>query len=303
MELRQLRYFQKVAELENITLAAKHFMIPQPSMSQTISRLEKELNVKLFDRKNGKLFLNEQGKTFLAHVERVLRELDTGVASVAEDTGKISGSVNIKVMENHRFILTCVPQFIKRYPNVNISVSHGYYEEQDASYDLCVSSNMAYKRMTAQLPLIKEPVVLAVRDDHPLARQTSVSISDLKGQRLISLPPQSSLHAITLELCRSRGFEPQIPIICDDPYFIRKYVFDGMGIALAPSLSWRGRFRENTVLIPVDDPPIFISSYLIWDGTRYASPAVCRFRDYLLEEAARLPGNLAPPTPAIHSAE
>ena len=48
MELLQLRYFQKVAELESITKAATFYMIPQPSMSQTISRLEKELKVKLF---------------------------------------------------------------------------------------------------------------------------------------------------------------------------------------------------------------------------------------------------------------
>ena len=68
MELLQLRYFQKVAEMESITKAAKYYLIPQPSMSQTISRLEKELNVKLFERKNGKLFLNEQGKTFLVYV-------------------------------------------------------------------------------------------------------------------------------------------------------------------------------------------------------------------------------------------
>ena len=292
MELRQLRYFQKVAELENITLAARHFMIPQPSMSQTISRLENELKVKLFDRKNGKLFLNEQGRTFLAHVERVLQELDDGVASVTETGDSISGSVKIKVMENHRFILTCVPQFIKLYPNVNISVSHGYYEDPDIPYDLCVSSNMTYKRMTAQQPLIRERVVLAVHEAHPLAQKQSVGIADLRGERLISLPPQSALHAVTLELCRSKGFEPQIPIICDDPYFIRKYVFDGMGVALAPSLSWRGRFRENTVLLPVEEPPIFISSYLIWDDARYTSPAVRLFRDYLLEEAAKLPGNL-----------
>ena len=205
MELRQLRYFQKVAELENITLAARHFMIPQPSMSQTISRLEKELKVKLFDRKNGKLFLNEQGRTFLAHVERVLQELDDGVASVTETDGSISGSVRIKVMENHRFILTCVPQFIKLYPNVNISVSHGYYEDPDIPYDLCVSSNMTYKRMTAQQPLIREQVVLAVHEAHPLAQKQSISIADLRGQRLISLPPQSALHAITLELCRGAG--------------------------------------------------------------------------------------------------
>lgn len=292
MELRQLRYFQKVAEMENITLAAKHFMIPQPSMSQTISRLEKELGNTLFDRKNGKLFLNEQGKIFLQHVERVLQELDNGVAAVAEKNEKISGPVKIKVMENHRFILTCVPRFIDRYPDVSISVSHGYYEDQDITYDLCVSSKMTYKRMSAQTPLIKERIVLAVHENHPLAGKDSVGIRDLKGERLISLPAQSSLYSITVDLCRTHGFEPLIPIICDDPYFIRKYVFDGMGIALAPELSWKGRFRENTVLIPVEDPPISVSSYLIWDNTRYLSPAVCKFREYLLSEAQMLPGNL-----------
>jgi len=59
MELLQLRYFLTVARTLNISRAAQYHMIPQPSMSQTITRLEKELNVKLFDRRNGKLFLND----------------------------------------------------------------------------------------------------------------------------------------------------------------------------------------------------------------------------------------------------
>ena len=303
MELRQLRYFQKVAEMESITLAAKHFLIPQPAMSQTISRLEKELGTTLFDRKSGKLFLNEQGKTFLAHVERMLQELDNGVAAVTEKTDHISGAVRIKVMENHRFILTCVPKFIEQYPDVSVSVSHGYYEDSDIVYDLCVSSGTTYKRMTAQAALIREPVVLAVREDHPLATRKTVSIADLKGQRLISMPAPSSLHAITLELCRSCGFEPQIPIICDDPYFIRKYVYDGMGFALAPALSWEGRFRQNTVLIPIDDPIIEVSSYLLWDQTRYLSPAVCKLREYLLTQAQMLPGNLCGLQTAVHKTQ
>ena len=55
MELLQLRYFQKVAELENVTKAAKYYSVPQPSMSQAISRLERDLNVKLFERKKRKI--------------------------------------------------------------------------------------------------------------------------------------------------------------------------------------------------------------------------------------------------------
>lgn len=298
MELLQLRYFQKVAELESITQASKHFLIPQPSMSQTIARLEKELGVKLFDRRNGKLFLNEKGKVFLSHVERVLQELDNGVAAVAAENEKITGSVSIKVMENHRFILTCVPKFTELYPEVSISVSHGYHEDQDITYDLCVSSRMTYKRMTTQVPLIKERIVLAVREDHPLALRESITVSDLKGQKLISLPGQSTLNSMTQDLCRAQGFEPSIPIICDDPYFIRKYVSDGMGIALAPSISWKGRFRENTILVPIEHPTIYTSSYLIWDSSRYMSPAVRKFREYLLTESRKLPDNLADYTEA-----
>lgn len=285
MELLQLRYFQKVAELENVTKAAKYFSVPQPSMSQAISRLERDLNVKLFERRNGKLFLNEKGKAFLIYVEKTLQELDNGVAAVTGDLERISGPVSIKIMENHRFILTCIPKFSKLYPDVSISASHGYYEDQDVTYDLCISSQTSYKRMTAYAPLIRERIVLAVHEDHPFAKRDRVEIADLQGQKLISLPAQSALHASTLKLCRAQGFDPIIPIICDDPYFIRKYVSENMGIALAPSISWKGRFRENTVLVPIESPEIFVSSYLIWDDTRYSSPAVHRFREFLFSEA------------------
>ena len=285
MELLQLRYFQKVAELENVTKAAAYFLIPQPSMSQSIARLEKELNVKLFERKGSRLFLNAKGREFLEYVERVLQELDNGVAAATGASEKISGPVSIKIMENHRFILTCIPKFSAMYPDVSIRASHGYYEDPDVNYDLCISSRTSYKSMTAYTPLIREKVVLAVHEDHPLATKKSARIEDLQGQKLISLPAQSELYSKTVSLCRERGFEPTIPIICDDPYFIRKYVSDNMGIALAPSISWHGRFRQNTVLVPMEDPEIFVSSYLIWNDAHYSSPAVTRFREFLCSEA------------------
>ena len=76
MELLQLRYFCTVAQYESITRAAEYYHIPQPAMSQTIARLEKELGIRLFDRKNGRLFLNDKGRIFLASVEKALDELD-----------------------------------------------------------------------------------------------------------------------------------------------------------------------------------------------------------------------------------
>ena len=285
MELLQLRYFQKVAELGNMSKAARYFSIPQPSMSQAVSRLEKDLNVKLFERRNGKIFLNENGRVFLSYAERALQELDNGVAAVTDNSLKISGPLSIKIMENHRFILTCIPKFSKLYPDVSISVSHGYHEDPDVVYDFCVSSKTTYKRMTAYTQILRERVVLAVHEDHPFAHRSSIEFVELQGQSLISLPAQTSLYMQTQKLCQNFGFNPITPIICDDPYFIRKYVSENMGVALSPSISWKGRFRKNTVLIPIENPQIYVSSYLIWDDRRYLTPAAQRFREFLIEEA------------------
>lgn len=68
MELLQLRYFLTVAEMLNISHAAKHHRIPQPAMSKTISRLEKELGTPLFDRYKNKLTLTPEGEGFYRSV-------------------------------------------------------------------------------------------------------------------------------------------------------------------------------------------------------------------------------------------
>lgn len=270
MELLQLRYFQTVARMESISNAADYYNIPQPAMSQTIARLEESLGgVKLFDRRNGRLFLNDEGKVFLEYVDKALFALDQGINALENRSETdVKGTVRIKIMDCHRLVMTCIPQFSKLHEGVNFSVSHGYYEDQDISYDICVSSSTSYKHMTWHIPLLKEKMVLAVREDHPFAKRESIRIVDLKDERMISLSPKSTLYSITYDACRAAGFVPKIPIVCDDPYFVRRYISDNMGVSLAPELSWKGRFRENTVLIPVEDSPV-MTSYLIMDGKKY----------------------------------
>ena len=293
MELLQLRYFQTVARLESISKAAAYYSIPQPSMSQTITRLEKELGgVKLFDRKSGRIFLNEQGRVFLSYVEKVLGNLDEGMMAVSRRETELAGSIRIKVMENHRLILAQIPLFARLHPKVKMMISQGYYEDEDVSYDLCVSSMPRYPHLTGRLPLVKERIVLAVHKDHPLARKERVRTEDLKDQPLISMPPHSALHSLLMERCRRAGFEPHIPIFCDDPYFVRKYISENMGVALAPEVSWQGRFRPNTRLVPMEGDDYITTSYLYWREGSFPAPAVLRFKDYILEAASLLEGNL-----------
>lgn len=291
MELRQLKYFQKAAQLESITRAAEFFRIPQPAMSQSIARLEAELDLQLFDRKNRRLYLNENGRCFLEYVDRMLNELENGVRALEGRKQEIAGDIRLRILENRRFILSCVSQFTKIYPRVSFSIAHDF-AGGDESYDLCISACPPDQPRQACAPLIRERVVLGVHEDHPLAERTKVSLSELKNEKFITMPPSSSLYALLRTGCRAAGFEANIAVVCDDPYFIRKYISDKVGVALGLELSWAGRFRVNTRVIEMDDPPLFACSYLLWDDQRYLSPAVILFRDYLLQEAKNLPGNL-----------
>lgn len=293
MELLQLRYFIAAAKFENISKAANFYNIPQPAMSQTISRLEHELgDIRLFDRKSNKLYLNDHGRLFLSYVEEALLNLDNGVLALKSQNAEVTGAIHILIMENRRFVLNCISRFSERYPNVTFFISHDYYSDQNTLYDLCVSSMQAYQKMSASIPLIEEEIVLAVHESNPLSKREWVSLSELKNENFITMPPRSSLYKITFEQCRASGFEPHIHFTCDDPYFVRKYISENMGIALAPSVSWAERFRSNTVVVPIKNPSIISTSYLLWDERKYLTPAVRIFHDYLIEEARHVKGNL-----------
>ena len=75
MDLTQLEYFRVVARYENITRAAKDLYVSQPTLSQSIARLESSLGIELFDRVNGKLHLNDAGRMFLERVNNAFFEL------------------------------------------------------------------------------------------------------------------------------------------------------------------------------------------------------------------------------------
>lgn len=82
MDLLQLRYFCTIAQYENITKAAKVLFVSQPTLSTSLSWLEDDLGVKLFDRRRGKVALTANGQLFRSYAERVLNELNAGIKAV-----------------------------------------------------------------------------------------------------------------------------------------------------------------------------------------------------------------------------
>lgn len=95
MNLSQLNYFKKLAEVLHYTRAAQELFITQPTLSGAISSLEKELGAPLFERNGRSVLLTPYGEVFYEHVCLALRAIDDGVAAVSARSSASFGTVNL----------------------------------------------------------------------------------------------------------------------------------------------------------------------------------------------------------------
>ncbi len=84
MELTLLYYFKTVAEIENITKAAEQLYISQPALSKAIAKLEKSLDVTLFDRRKGRISLSAMGRVYYDYVSSAFQVLEQGEKRLQE---------------------------------------------------------------------------------------------------------------------------------------------------------------------------------------------------------------------------
>lgn len=197
MELSQLKYFKAVAEIGKISEAAEALFISAPALSTSISRLEKELGTRLFDRTNNKIVLNKQGKILLGYVNRVLSELDSACLELRQSIMQKSRHVSLATVastqwidmitafteENPHFTLSCTSVKRAEISNVGLAVQYNFLLA--AEEDLPES----YLDSLDSILLFEDYPVLMVHKDHPVAKKSSVDLAEIADETVF-LPMQ-----------------------------------------------------------------------------------------------------------------
>ena len=287
MELLQLRYFLTVARTLNISRAAQHHMIPQPAMSQTISRLEKELGKQLFDRSRNKLRLTREGEAFLRSVTTSITELDSAVDKLHATEDTLQGELTLRVRQHRGTIVDCIVEFRKQYPGVSFRIFHIRDPHDSTDYDLCISCTPPEENYTGSQRLITEKLRLVVAADHPMANKTFVAFEDLKNEEFALLDKQNSLWHHTVHLCRQSGFEPRISMICGDLHCMYKFIAGGLAVTLGPEISWRSMKNDKVAFVPTV-PEESRTTYVFWNGHKNPSLIRQAFLDFMLAYFSRL---------------
>lgn len=186
MELRQLRYFAKVAELCNFSEAAKALCVTQSTLSQQVKTLEDELGAELLVRDTHRVRLTDVGKAFLPMAKQTLFDASVCEDRISDVKGLVSGTLNVGATYTFSPLLSgMVNEFTKLHPGVKINIVCASMEELMSLLDRQEIDLALSYRPLDQYPnidsytLFQNQLAAVMSDTHPLASRQSLSVVDL----------------------------------------------------------------------------------------------------------------------------
>ncbi|OBZ12162.1 LysR family transcriptional regulator [Bacillus sp. FJAT-26390] len=286
MELTQLEYFLTVSRLQHMTMASKALSITQPALSHSISKLESELGVPLFERNGRNVRLNRYGLMFGKWVEQALQNIQDGMQEIEEFSNPETGVVSIAYL--NILGVDLVPTLVRDYQLIHSKVRFelnqgnlGDIDEQlEKGYaDLMITSRESIMDNHKWLVIQTMPLYIVVSASHHLAERASLSLMDLSGEPFVGLKNNCSLKATILSRFHHSGFTLASTYEAEDLATVAGFIKAGLGVSVLPKTL--GLMLDGLVWIPITDEGWFWEIGLKWREDRYLSPAAKRFIAYV----------------------
>ncbi|MEV0479386.1 MULTISPECIES: LysR family transcriptional regulator [Streptomyces] len=246
MQFQQLQYFVAVAETRHFTRAADLVHVAQPSLSQQIKALERELGADLFLRARGNITLTDAGEALLPLARRILADADTARHEVLELVQLRSGRIRLGATPSlcTGLLPDVLRAFHDRYPGIRLLIEEG------GSHDLVrelARGALDLALVVLPLPtpspalttveLLREDLVVVSSPEAPApGRGRTVRISDLEGERLVMFRHGYDLRELTVAACRAEGFEPDFAVEGGEMDAVLGFVRAGLGVAVVPRM-------------------------------------------------------------------
>jgi LysR family hydrogen peroxide-inducible transcriptional activator len=254
MEFRQLLYTIQIAAERNFSRAAEKLHIAQPSLSQQLSKLEKELGVLLFKRSTNSVELTYAGSVFVDIAQQIVDMTDQLRREMEDIADMRKGRlvVGSLPMTGAHVLPHVLPVFREAYPDIEIVLieeSTKRLEQLTASggTDVSLLSLPLVEPSLAYIPVLEEEICLAVPPDHHLAqpeyKQKSIPVTMLRGEPFILLKKGQGFRAIAHDLCQTAGFEPRVVFESGNIETVQSLVAAGMGIAFLPKMMTRSDWK------------------------------------------------------------
>ena len=282
MDFYRIECFLAAAETGSMTKAADKMCITQPAMSFQIREMEKELQLKLFDRDHLGIHLTEAGKImqsgFIYIMDNYRRVLDRALSS---SHGKVRLTIGYHGFINWAGVHSFIAGFSARHPDIEVTIIQNQFKEladylELGSVDVALleSAELKNRENLSSLVLFQEKTCFAIPLSHPLANRETLTVEDLKNEIiLMNNHPSISMYELVSNLIRSGIRHEQLRFV-DKPDISLAMSVAGMGLTSLPI-----SFRQDGIplrYVEYDSPFCSMSYSLAWRSDT-ENPAVRLF--------------------------
>lgn len=291
LNTRQLHYVITVANEKSISLAAKKLLISQPSLSQYIQKLEKELGVELFERTNP-LRLTYAGEIFLRSAKKMLNteeEMNRILKDISEErSGRIivgTGYYNSTV-----FLPQVLEVYFKDYPDVEIEVVEKIEPQlrelaRNGEVDLVIATEQAEDMDFQVIPLAQEEFLLAVpkkiaekvMGDEVKENLSCIDVTMFSEEPYIILGTQVYINRLLEKICQNNGFTPKKTLTCTSLNAAYAMTKAGVGLTVVPYSTYRYDRSENVVYYKIENNNVVRGLNMYYKKDRYLTKIMKRF--------------------------
>jgi LysR family cyn operon transcriptional activator len=290
MEIRQINYFIKAAEMLHFTEAAAACFVTQSTLSQQVKQLEDELGMLLFDRVGKHVRLTEAGNVFLTHARQIVLDVKKSKQAILELNNLVIGDLKIGVTYAFSsMLLPALAPFSSQYPGIKIVVEYGTAGElehklKQAELDVILAFHDHTDNDNVSLEmedLFSSRIMMAVSKRHPLARLQKISLVDLARVELILPSKGFSSRDLLDELFRKKGLSPLIKIEMNDVHSLLSMVDEGNWATIINEkaiITW-----EDLVAVPISGKEYYKQAFILWQKGVYRKKSATLFVNELIK--------------------
>ncbi|MFF0223916.1 LysR family transcriptional regulator [Streptomyces sp. NPDC004629] len=297
MDVRQLEYFLAVVDHGGFNRAASALYLAQPSLSQAIQALERDLGSELFHRIGRKAVLTEAGTALIEPARAAVRSLEMARATVESVHGLRSGRVDIAAMPSQSIepLTGMIRRFAERHPQVSVAIQAAFTPRDvtetvrtgKAELGLVASPVPLPATDVRPYPVMEQRFVLLTPPDGPFPPGSPVRREQLAGQRLIVGQQGTGMRQYVDDL-RAAGVEWTLAVQSEHRIALVPLVLGGVGLAVVTD-SWR-EFAERAGALVLDIEPATTLHIALLSRKTALTPAARAFLADAIQGAGRQAG-------------
>ena len=293
MQIESLKVFCDLAETESFTKAAQISSVTQSAVSQQISSLERLFKSLLIERSKKKFRLTREGQVLYDYSKQIIATYEALHSKLQEIKDIISGTIRVATIYSIGLhdLPPYLKKFLKSYPTVNVHVEYRRANQvyEDVIGNVVDLGLVAYPQRDAKVevyPLRKDPLVLIVHPQHPLAKNKSIRLKSLSGQKFIGFEPDIPTRKAIDRLLKESSVQVDHVMEFDNIETVKRAVEIDAGVAIVPQGTVIQEVAKQTLAqITLEDGDFYRPLAAIYKKSKVLSPAMRQFLAILKEGA------------------